>query len=946
MRHITFALLTCAIVPVILSSARQDPSLVPGLRAADAPANAVWIDSLDLSKAATRRPRAPRGQTPAPLVFLLGGVVYPHAVPLVANSDLTIDLGGAATRFKSMVGVDDERRNGQGSVTFDVWVDGKKAAASGVMKSGDAPKLLNVDLTGARQLILASGDGGDGTRDDSADWGGAVIYLGQGGEARPRVVDPPIDPPRPIASSRPSTTTINEPRIVGATPGRPLLFRIPAAGDGPLTFSAENLPPGVTLDARTGIINGSLKAAGKTVVSLTVVGPNGTATSALTIVGGDSALALTPPLGWNSWNVWGGAVDAEKVRAAADAMVSSGLAAQGYQFINIDDAWAGPRDASGAITSNEKFPDMKALADYVHAKGLKIGLYSSPGPRTCEERYAGSYQHEEQDARSYAAWGFDYLKYDWCSYSDVAPNPTLEDRKKPYRVMRSALDKVNRDIVFSLCQYGAGNVWEWGAEVGGNLWRTTGDITDTWPSMSGIGFAQGGHEAYAQPGHWNDPDMLVVGKVGWGPNVHDTRLTPNEQMTHITLWSLQAAPLLIGADMSRIDRFTTDLLGNREVLAVDQDPLGKAAKRVWRDGDVEVWARPLSDGALAVGLFNRGPVAQKVAAKWPDLELSGPRAVRDVWLQKDLGTSAAAFETMVPRHGAVLVKMVTPPTRTPAVQQAGASARERLPFDEGWRFAFGHTSDIDKDFSYSRGQSFAKAGRGTGALSARFDDSAWRALDLPHDWAVELPFQQSADPNLDSHGYKPVGRAFPETTIGWYRKTFDISAVDQGKRLALEFDGIFRDSEVWFNGHQVCRNQGGYIGFCCDITDYVNLGAANLVVVRVDASQVEGWFYEGAGIYRHAWLTKTGPVHVAPHGIFVTTASQGANALVTVKATIENETDAAVDVELVDQVRGMPGARQSTRVSLGPWESTTASQQLTIPNATLWGTETPFLYTL
>src|ERR1035437_6243772 len=147
---------------------------------------------------------------------------------------------------------------------------------------------------------------------------------------------------------------------------------------------------------------------------------------------------------------------------------------------------------------------------------------------------------------------------------------------------------------------------------------------------------------------------------------------------------------------------------------------------------------------------------------------------------------------MVPRHGAVLVKMATPSARTPAVQQAGASARERLPFDEGWRFAFGHTSDVDKDFSYSRGQSFAKAGRGTGALSARFDDSAWRALDLPHDWAVELPFQQSADPNPDSPGYKPVGREFPETTIGWYRKTFDISAADQGKRLALEFDGIFR----------------------------------------------------------------------------------------------------------------------------------------------------------
>src|SRR5205814_3151410 len=184
----------------------------------------------------------------------------------------------------------------------------------------------------------------------------------------------------------------------------------------------------------------------------------------------------------------------------------------------------------------------------------------------------------------YAKWGFDYLKYDWCSYSQIAPNPTLDDRKKPYRIMRAALDKVSRDIVFSLCQYGAGNVWEWGADIGGNLWRTTGDITDTWPSMSGIGFAQGGHETYAGPGHWNDPDMLVVGKVGWGPNIHPTRLTPNEQLTHISLWCLQSAPLLLGCDLSQLDSFTRALMTNDEVLDVNQDPLGKPAGRKAKDG--------------------------------------------------------------------------------------------------------------------------------------------------------------------------------------------------------------------------------------------------------------------------------------------------------------------------------------------------------------------------
>jgi len=633
------------------------------LRASDPPPNGVWVDSLDLSKAAVRRPRPARGQTapPQPLTLSLGGTPYPHGVALQVNADLAIDLGGRASRFIAMVGIDDDRKAGQGTVTFEVWLDGRKVADSGLIKSGDAPKLLTADLAGAKRLILSVGDGGDGTLDDNADWGGAVILMSQGGSL-PRVIELPAEPPPPIASSRSASgqPSINEPRITGGRPGRPFLFRIPASGDGPLSFAAKNLPAGLTLDSKTGFITGALKQPGKNVVELSVSGPKGKASRELTIVAGDRALALTPPLGWNSWNVWGGNVDAAKVRAAADALVSSGLAAQGYQYINIDDAWEGPRDANGEITSNEKFPDMRALTDYVHGKGLKIGIYSSPGPRTCQQRYAGSYQHEEQDARTYAKWGFDYLKYDWCSYREIAPQPTLEDRKKPYRVMQAALEKLDRDIVFSLCQYGAGNVWEWGAEVGGQLWRVTGDITDTWSSMTGIGFAQTGHEKFAGPGHWNDTDMLVVGKVGWGRDLRDTKLTPNEQITHITLWSLQAAPLLIGADMSQIDPFTVDLLGNREVLAVNQDPLGKAAGRTKGDGRAEIWARPLSDGTIAVGLFNRQPESATIAVKLSDLGLSGSQPVRDLWRHTDLGALKDEFSTVVPPHGAVLVKIGRP----------------------------------------------------------------------------------------------------------------------------------------------------------------------------------------------------------------------------------------------------------------------------------------------
>jgi alpha-galactosidase len=466
-----------------------------------------------------------------------------------------------------------------------------------------------------------------------------------------------------VASSATAAPSLNSPRITGSTPGRPFLFRIPASGAGPLKFAAKNLAAGLTLDVTTGIITGALTRAGTTPVDVTVTGPKGKATGTITIVGSQHSLALTPPLGWNSWNVWGGAVTDAEVRAAADALVKTGLAAQGYTYVNIDDAWEGPRDANGEITSNEKFPDMKALADYVHGKGLKIGIYSGPGPRTCQQRFAASYQHEMQDAKTWAKWGFDYIKYDWCSYSDIEPkngNAELPALQKPYLLLRAVLDGLDRDFVYSLCQYGWGSVWTWGAEVGGNLWRVTGDITDTWASMSGIGFAQTDHEQFAGPGHWNDTDMLVVGKLGWGGTLRDTKLTPNEQLVHISLWSLQAAPLIIGADLSQADEFTINLLGNPEVLAVNQDPLGKAAGRTTRNGRTEVWSRPLSDGTRAVGLFNRDLVAQTMTVKWSDLGLAGSQPVRDLWQHKDLGAKSDAFSVVVPRHGVVLVKIGRP----------------------------------------------------------------------------------------------------------------------------------------------------------------------------------------------------------------------------------------------------------------------------------------------
>jgi alpha-galactosidase len=650
---------------------------MPDISGAEAPPNGYWLDSLDLSKETVRRPRGRRGETgtPPPLKFSLGGTQYAHALPIASDGDIEFALPpGAAERFLAMVGIDDAVAAGSGSVIFGAWVDGKKVFDSGVMHGGDAPKPVSIDLTGARSLVLAMNDGNDGTGSDTAEWAGAVVILKPGGQ-HPLITQRSVPLPR-IAASRTAAAAINYPRITGATPGRPFLFRIPASGDS-LTFSARNLPAGLTLDPKTGIITGSLRSAGRTEVPVTVRNAAGQTSSAvITIVGGEHMLARTPPLGWNSWNVWGGNVTAEHVRAAADAMVSSGLAAQGYTYINIDDAWEagwhkGPngrndrnagRGPDGEILTNEKFPDMKGLVDYIHSKGLKAGIYSGPGPATCQG-LAGSYQHEAQDARTWAKWGFDYIKYDWCSYSDVEPlaaRAPLDALQKPYKLMRGVLDTVDRDFVFSLCQYGWGKVWEWGAEVGGNLWRVTGDITDTWPSMSSIGFQQTGHEQYAGPGHWNDTDMLVVGHLGWGRinPPRPTNLTYDEQLTHISLWALQAAPLLIGADLSQIDDFTRDLLGNREVIAIDQDPLGKAARRVTSDGWTEVWARPLSDGRIAVGLFNRGPVSAPVSVKLPDVSAPSGAKVHYPWTHEDgAAVNGDTFTANVPRHGVVLVTL-------------------------------------------------------------------------------------------------------------------------------------------------------------------------------------------------------------------------------------------------------------------------------------------------
>jgi len=365
-------------------------------------------------------------------------------------------------------------------------------------------------------------------------------------------------------------------------------------------------------------------------------------------------LAATPPMGWNSWNHFAGKVTDSDVRSAADAMVASGMRDAGYVYVNVDDTWEGERDAQGNIQSNSRFPNMKALADYVHSKGLKFGIYSSPGPKTCAG-YEGSYGHEEQDAKTYAGWGVDFLKYDLCGLRPIIrlydpqqdPKKSSAMMREAYAKMRDALIKTGRPIVYSICQYGVDSVWEWGEEVGGNLWRTTDDISDSYRSMALIGFSQAGLERYAKPGHWNDPDMLEVGNGG---------MSADQYRTQMSLWAILAAPLLAGNDLSKMDETTKSILMNREVITVDQDKLGIQGFRL---SPPQIWVRPLADGAKAVALFNfvTDDVPQPITLRFKDLGFSGPVHARDLWAHKDLGILHDSYTVIPPMGGVVMLRL-------------------------------------------------------------------------------------------------------------------------------------------------------------------------------------------------------------------------------------------------------------------------------------------------
>jgi alpha-galactosidase len=593
----------------------------------------------------------------------IGGQKFERGLGSHAPCLIRIGLDGKAGRFTAKVGVDDET-GGRGSVAFKVLADSRIAFDSAVMKGGDAAQDVDVPLQGVRNLILVMSPGDDGQAFDHADWAMAGIETDG---AAPRLAAPPKEEPMLLTPKAPAAPRINGPRVYGARPGSPFLYRIPCTGEGPIRFAAEGLPEGLQLDPETGIITGAVAAGGMHAVTLAARNARGEDTRVLTIAAGDT-LALTPPMGWNSWYIHYNRVTEGHMRRAADAMIASGMADYGYQYVNIDDCWMKKkgdepyRGENGAVLPNAKFPDIKGMVDHIHAKGLKAGLYTSPGPWTCAG-YVGSWQHEAADAKQFAGWGFDFLKYDWCSYNGVAGGKSREHFVRPYKLMWDELRKQNRDIVLNLCQYGMDSVWEWGATVG-NCWRTTGDLGlergAELPGFFGIGLSNAQHAEFAKPGGWNDPDYILIGWVGDAHGMAEgtpTSLTPNEQYSYMSMWCLMASPLIFSGDMEKLDEFTLNVLCNHEVIAVDQDPLGRQAKIIRKTGEDLVMAKPMEDGSLAVGLFNLAEWPVEIRVSWKDLGLGGRQRVRDLWRQADLDPAEGAFAQEIPRHGVTLLQL-------------------------------------------------------------------------------------------------------------------------------------------------------------------------------------------------------------------------------------------------------------------------------------------------
>jgi len=608
----------------------------------------------------------------------IAGKIYKKGIGLESTSVMAFLLDEKGLRFSAEVGVDD-MGNDSIPLRFFVLADRNIIFDSGEMLPGDKPKLVDVSIGLVKRLGLLVLGKGAGYPKNIGSWANASITVNHADY--PKTI--PNDGEKYLLTPLPSPLPkINSPKIFGAKPGNPFLYFIAATGERPMIFKASNLPAGLTLDSISGHISGVLPAKGNFPVEL--VAQNRLGVHKLKVVFKISdTISLTPPMGWNGWNSWAREIDQHKVIASSKALLNNRLIDYGWHYINIDDAWQGQRGGEfNGLLANEKFPSFDKMIDTLHQWGLKVGVYSTPwissyagfpGGSSNEEngfysdevrlnkrnfRYIGKYRFEEEDAKQWAKWGVDYLKYDWRIETSSAER------------MRNALDKVNRDIIYSISNSAPLNKGtDWVRLT--NVFRSGPDIRDSWTSVYLSTFKLADWTPFGGPGHWIDPDMLVIGNVTTGSPMHPTRLTPDEQYSHFSMHCLLAAPLLIGCPMDQLDAFTLNLLTNIEVIEVNQDPLGKPASLIKMDNNYQIWKKPLEDGSFAVGIFNASPLgdipyeyfrwgdeqALNIEFDVKDLQMNGPVNVRDLWRQEDMGPWEGKKSLRIPHHGVYLFKI-------------------------------------------------------------------------------------------------------------------------------------------------------------------------------------------------------------------------------------------------------------------------------------------------
>lgn len=655
-------LCACALASFILGSMNSNAS-----------ERTIWLDQIDSNGYYIQdwgQPGINRSVVGTPLS--VAEKKYDHGIGGHAISRLFFDLGAKAKKITGAAGPDDCNLFTT-KMEFKIIGDKKLLWSSGTMQKGDQAIPFDIDLTGINKLLLLIDLCDDEFMYDHADWVDVTFTTDGDVKAIPVWPEPIKKEPYILTPKAPETPLVNNPAVYGATPGADFLWSIMASGEKPMTYDAIDLPEGLTIDNATGVISGSVKNKGDYPVILTATNQLGSDAKRVIIKIGDT-ISLTPIMGWSSWNCCRFDASDKILRETADIMHEK-LHPYGWTYVSVDDGWeAAERNQDGSLSGNANFPDFKDLADYIHSKGMKLGIYSSPGPTTCGD-YIGSYQHEFIDAKTWADWGVDYLKHDYCSHTQVEKDSSEGSIRAPYDLMRQALDSAGRDIVYCV-GYGAPRVWAWAPEAGGNHWRTTCDITDHWNVVQAIGNCQDVCAPSTAPGHFNDPDMMVVGQVGggWGAPKHPTLLTPDEQYAHVSLWSLLSAPLLLGCDLQLLDEFTTSLLTNREVIAVNQDPLcAPAVKKTVENG--QIWYKPLADGSIALGCFNMDPYfvlwdqndAQAMQLRdyefeisLPELGFDYPVIIRDIWRNADIMTDATGtIKLTVPYHGVKFIK-ITP----------------------------------------------------------------------------------------------------------------------------------------------------------------------------------------------------------------------------------------------------------------------------------------------